>query len=373
MKHITDLTCCRALFAGWVFAYHLNLQAHYATFLGPVGTVIERGNFGVDGFFILSGMVLAHAHPTLAPTAQQARWFWAKRLVRIYPVHIAMIIALCAMIGGASLLHLHPRDPDRFSLPELFSHLALVHAWGASDRWAWNYPSWSISAEWAGYLMFPYLWALLRRQNGTGLAIVLPLTFVGVAVCQAIAHIDNLSLTFDGGLLRFFPEFIAGMAIVPLLPKLRGNGSGHLVALIGVVVVMIGALRGYDVATIAGLWCVLAGLLLAARQGRAAVFARVPALTWLGEISYSYYMSFALVETFQATLWRRLVADPAQHPLVYILTTTAMTLAVATLSWRFVEQPSLRAFAAYARRRARRLSLAGAMAAPEMASRAAQR
>jgi peptidoglycan/LPS O-acetylase OafA/YrhL len=163
------------------------------------------------------------------------------------------------------------------------------------------------------------------------------------------------------------------MAIVPLLPKLRGNGSGHLVALIGVVVVMIGALRGYDVATIAGLWCVLAGLLLAARQGRAAVFARVPALTWLGEISYSYYMSFALVETFQATLWRRLVADPAQHPLVYILTTTAMTLAVATLSWRFVEQPSLRAFAAYARRRARRLSLAGAMAAPEMASRAAQR
>jgi peptidoglycan/LPS O-acetylase OafA/YrhL len=372
MKHITDLTCCRALFAGWVFAYHLNLQAHYASFLGPVGTVIQRGNLGVDGFFILSGMVLAHAHPDLAPTLNEARWFWARRLVRIYPVHIAMIVALCGMIGVAAILHLHPRDPDRFSLPELFSHLALVHAWGASDRWAWNYPSWSISAEWAGYLLFPFLWALLRRQNGTGLAVVLPLTFVGVAVCQAVARAEHLSLTFDGGLLRFFPEFIAGMAIVPLLPKLRGNGSGHLAAAIGALIVMIGAVCGFDVATITGLWCVLAGLLLAARQRRGSVFGRVPAMAWLGEISYSYYMSFALVETLQATVWRRVAADPAQHPLIYVVTTTALTLGVATLSWRFVELPSLRAFAGYARRRAVRVASAGATMAPADASRAAR-
>jgi peptidoglycan/LPS O-acetylase OafA/YrhL len=364
MKHITDLTCCRALFAGWVFAYHVNLQAHYASFLGPVGTVIERGNLGVDGFFILSGMVLAHAHPDLTASMDQARSFWAKRLVRIYPVHIAMIAALAVMIGLAAMLHLHPRDPDRFSLPELLSHLALVHAWGASDRWAWNYPSWSISAEWAGYLLFPFLWTLLRRQNGTGLAVVLPLTFAGVVACQAVAHVEQLSLTYDGGLLRFFPEFVAGMAIVPLLPLLRREGSGRLAALIGALIVVIGALAGFEVATITGLWCVLAGLMLAARRRQPAVFARVPAMAWLGEISYSYYMSFALVETFQATVWRRVAADPAQHPLVYVVTTTAMTLGIAVLSWRFVEQPSLRAFAGYARRRARR------MVAPDAASRA---
>jgi peptidoglycan/LPS O-acetylase OafA/YrhL len=369
MKHITDLTCCRALFAGWVFAYHLNLQAHYASFLGPFGVVVQRGNLGVDGFFILSGMVLAHAHPSLAPTLGEARSFWAKRLVRIYPVHIVMIVALAGMIGTASLLHMHPRDPDRFSLHELLSHLALVHAWGASDRWAWNYPSWSISAEWAGYLLFPYLWALLRRQNGTGLAVVLPLTFVGVAVCQVIAHVENLSLTYDGGLLRFFPEFIAGMAIIPLLAQLRGEGSGPLAALVGAAIVAIGALSGFDVATIVGLWCVLAGLLLAARQRRPAMLGRVPGLSWLGEISYSYYMSFALVETLQATVWRRLAAEPAHHPVLYVVTTTALTLAVATLSWRFVEQPSLRAFAAYARRHAGRVGAARAVIASRSPSR----
>lgn len=372
MKHITDLTCCRALFAGWVFAYHLNLQAHYGSFLGPVGTVIERGNLGVDGFFILSGMVLAHAHPDLGPSINEARWFWAKRLVRIYPVHIAMIVALCAMIGGAGLLHLHPRDPERFSLPELYSHLALVHAWGFSDRWAWNYPSWSISAEWAGYLAFPYLWTVVRRQTGAGLAVILPLTFAGVAVCQYVAHMQQLTLTYDGGLMRFFPEFIAGMAIVPLLERLGDGGSGRLVALVGAAIVAIGAWRGYEVGTIVGLWCVLAGLMLAARQRRPPLFARLPALTWLGEISYSYYMSFALVETLQATIWRHFAVAPPQHMLLYIVTTTALTLGIATLSWRFVELPSQRAFSAFTRRRARRMALSTAVVTSDAVSPAAR-
>lgn len=362
MKHITDLTCCRAIFAGWVFAYHLNLQAHYTSYLGYFGEVIEHGSLGVDGFFILSGMVLAHAHPDLAPTLAQARRFWAKRLIRIYPVHIVMIVALGGMIGGAYLLHVQPRDPERFGLGELISHLTLVHAWGASDRWAWNYPSWSISAEWAGYLTFPYLWALLRRQNNTGAVVILLLTFVGVAVCQAFARAQHLTLTYDGGLLRLFPEFIAGMTVVPLLPKLHAGIPGRVVALAGALMAVAGTLTKViaapwagDVATITGLWLVLAGLMLAARQGRPMLLGRVPALAWLGEISYSFYMSFALVETLQATAWRRLDADPGAHPALYVVTTTALTLAMATLSWRLVEKPTLRAFAAYTNRRERRV------------------
>ncbi len=55
---IDDLTACRAVFAGWVFLYHLNLH------LGPGGLawlrpLVGRGYLGVDGFFVLSGLVLA--------------------------------------------------------------------------------------------------------------------------------------------------------------------------------------------------------------------------------------------------------------------------------------------------------------------------
>ena len=353
MKHLTDLTCCRAIFAGWVFAYHLNLQTDYAPVLGAAGAFVRRGALGVDGFFILSGMILAYAHPDLSISLTEARRFWGKRLARIYPVHIAIIVAMALMVGTAWILHVHPRDPDRFGLDELLSHLALVHAWGFSGRWAWNYPSWSISAEWAGYLLFPFLWALLRGQNAMGLALVLPLTLLGVIGARVIAQRQGLTLTYDGGLIRFFPEFIAGMAILPLLPLLPRWCNGHLLALAGAAGFVAAAIANVEVATIAALWVMLTGLLLAGQQGRGAVLGRVPALQWLGEISYSFYMSFALTETLQATLWRRLGTGPLQHPVVYVLSSTALTLAVATLAWLLVERPALRAYALHTQRLAR--------------------
>lgn len=352
MKHISDLTCCRALFAGWVFAYHLNLQADYAPALGAAGLLVRQGSLGVDGFFILSGMVLAYAHPILASNFTEARRFWGKRLARIYPVHVAMVLAMALMIGSGWLLHVHPRDPERFGMGELVRHLALVHAWGLSDRWAWNYPSWSISAEWAGYLLFPFLWVLLRGQNGIGVAVILPLTLLGVAASRLIATDQGLSLTYDGGLIRFFPEFIAGMTILPLMPMLPAWLSGRMVAVAAAVCVVAAAIARWETVTIAALWFFLAGLMLAGRRGRKSLLGGVPGLAWLGEISYSYYMSFALVETLQATVWRHFDASPRQHPVMYVLTTTALTLGVATVTWRLVEMPALRAYATFTRRRA---------------------
>jgi peptidoglycan/LPS O-acetylase OafA/YrhL len=228
-----------------------------------------------------------------------------------------------------------------------------MHAWGVSDRWAWNYPSWSISAEWAGYLSFPLLWAVLRGQNAIGLAVVLPLTLLGVGAVRAIAHAQDLSLTYDGGVMRLFPEFIAGIAILPLLPRLPRRLNGYWLAAAGGSGAVLAAIAGSETATIAALWVLLLGLLLAGEQGRRPALARVPGLRWLGEISYSYYMSFALVETLQATVWRHLNLLPEEHRLAYMASTTAGTLTLATLAWALVERPSLRAFAAISRRRAR--------------------
>jgi peptidoglycan/LPS O-acetylase OafA/YrhL len=345
MKQIGDLTCCRALFAAWVFAYHVNLQAVYAPSLGGLGVLVRHGALGVDGFFILSGMILAHAHPRLAPRFSEMWPFWAKRLVRIYPVHMAMIVLLAALLGGAWLMHIHPREPQRFGAQELLSHLALIQAWGGSDRWSWNYPSWSISAEWAGYLAFPLLWAVVRPRRGIGLAVVIVLAVAGLVEAYRLARLENWSLTYDGGLIRFFPEFVAGMAIVPLVDTWPRSVNGHLAALCGVVLAVAGTLSDAPVVTVVGLWFLLGGLLLASRQGLSPVLARIPALYWLGELSYSFYMSFAVVETLQATIWRDLRFDPTRQPLLYGATMTLGTLALAVASWRFVERPALRGFA----------------------------
>src|SRR6185437_1364330 len=283
---VDDLTACRAVFAGWVYLYHLNL--HLGRHMGGFGfltPVVERGYLGVDGFFVLSGLVLAYAHPDLTCRPADVGRFWLKRLLRIYPVHLAMIGLLALMLTAGAAAGLPPRDPGRFGAGELVRHLLLVHGWGLSGRWAWNYPSWSISTEWAGYLAFPLLWLALRRMSPSaclaGAAAMLGL----LAMVDIRSGVVGLNLTYEGALGRFFPEFIAGMAALRIAELAERRVSGPALASMGAGLAICALWLTRDWAVVAGLWLVLAGMLLAARQGRGAALARIPGILWLGGVS----------------------------------------------------------------------------------------
>ncbi len=338
---VDDLTCCRALFAAWVFLYHVRLPLGVGSFWpfdGPVG----RGYLGVDAFFVLSGMVLAHAHPALRPAASVAWRFWLKRLLRIYPVHLATTFMLIAVVIVGGLLGLEPRDPGRFTSAELARHLLLVHGWGLSGRWAWNYPSWSISTEWAGYLAFPLLWLLLQRVS-IALCLLVALTMLIMLACVDVSGGPiGLNLTFHGALARFFPEFVAGMAAARLAEL--GDRQVNAPAIVGSGLLLAAAalFACRDWLVVAGIWLTLTGVLVGARQQRPPVLVRVPLLRALGEISFAFYMSFAVVETVQAFAWRRAGVLPAEREGLFIAMTGALTLGLALALRAFVEQPALR-------------------------------
>lgn len=356
---IDDLTCCRALFAAWVFSYHLNLQLFEADLFGFVTPLVARGYLGVDGFFLLSGLLLAHVHPDLGLSRGDMRRFWLRRLLRIYPVHIAVIILLAVLWGAGGALGLTPRVPERFGGDELARHVLLLHGWGLSDRWAWNYPSWSISTEWAGYLGFPLLWLVLRRMPGRWVMVLFLLLAGGLALVELGGGNARLNLTFAGALPRFFCEFVAGMALARMLHLVPTRVSGHpfiwtRLAFIwtglafiwtGLGLTGLGIALGRDVVAVVGLFLLLAAVMLAARAGRAPRLAWCPGLVFLGTISYAFYMSFAAVEMALAVLSRRLALVPAAHPVAFAVLATGLTFALALLLWRWVERPSQRRLA----------------------------
>ncbi|HQT66406.1 MAG: acyltransferase [Rhodospirillales bacterium 20-60-12] len=337
-QEMVDLTAARALFAAWVFAYHINLHAQFAGSAGPFAAFIGHGYLGVDGFFILSGLVLARVHPTLGTAPRDVIRFYAKRLLRIYPVHLATILLLASLFVGGTAMGLAPRDPLRFSASALVEHLLLIQGWGATNHWAWNYPSWSISTEWAGYLLFPFILAIMLSIDGIIIGSALPLLAMLLGlVAYASGH--GLNLTFAGSLLRFFPEFIAGIATARIVPYFADDMPGTKLAIAGFVVTLAGCLFGSDWLAVIGLWGSIIGFAFQADAERTASLGRIPFMRSLGLLSYAFYMSFAPIELITAQLFRKMGIAPSSAKLSYSLTMIVGTFVLASVLHVLVERP----------------------------------
>lgn len=338
-RELVDLTALRALFALWVFAYHVNLHAQFAPDFGPLAGLITHGYLGVDGFFILSGLILARVDQQARQPAEILR-FWGKRLARLYPVHLAVILLLAAMFYGGLALGIAPRQASRFSLNELAQHLLLVQGWGFSHHWAWNYQSWSISTEWAGYLLFPALIAAFTFMPGLLAVFFLPFCFFCLGLVSMAFH--GLNLTFGDSLLRFFPEFIAGIATAKLVPDLADDYPNRRIALAGLLVLLGFSLTGSDAMMVLGVWLALWGLAMQGDAEKPATIGRFRPLRWLGVISYSIYMSFSPVELLVAQAFRRFSLRPEADSLLYCGVMIALTIGLGAILHYSIELPARR-------------------------------
>jgi peptidoglycan/LPS O-acetylase OafA/YrhL len=110
---------------------------------------------------------------------------------------------------------------------------------------------------------------------------------------------------------------------------------------VGVSAAVLAGFLWRDTLVVVGLWLLLAGLVRASREGRAPLLAWVPGLTWLGTVSYAYYMSFAPVEMVEPAVYRRLGVAPADLRLLYGIVTTGLTLLLATAAWLLVERSAM--------------------------------
>jgi peptidoglycan/LPS O-acetylase OafA/YrhL len=165
-----------------------------------------RGYLAVDLFFLLSGFVLTHVYRQIALTRESYFKFLKARLARIYPVHLMMLVVLLPMLDTR---------PD-FSSGGLLSSLLLLQSpWHSI---CWNYASWSISAEWHAYLLFPILVMNYRTRSNKALLATLLVCAGVVGLTDLTLGSGNISNTIVV-LLRCLPEFISGMAIYFLLAR----------------------------------------------------------------------------------------------------------------------------------------------------------
>jgi peptidoglycan/LPS O-acetylase OafA/YrhL len=171
---IISLTSLRGIAALFV-VFH-----HYAVILTPTVNIhahtmfFRFGGVWVSFFFLLSGYILAvvYYERMRAGTADRKRFLLA-RLIRIYPLHLFMLLVMLAAEIAKLILEQSAglsvgAFSEKNSPAAFFANLFLVQTWGLDMDLTWNSPAWSISVEWFCYLLFPLilLTRLLDRRIG---------------------------------------------------------------------------------------------------------------------------------------------------------------------------------------------------------------
>ena len=332
-----------------------------------LNAVIRNGYLGVDLFFLISGFLLPlpwfiHARDGIA--APSARRFYARRFWRIVPAYYLQLAILFAVVLPLLLGAGYWKRDLYVIIANVLAHAAFLHNTSplTSASMSVNGALWTLAVEAQYYLLLPLLAPLFVRRPVAATAAA----FAVAALWQFAARHDfdsmvawQVALGAHWGwpesnvrqlLLTQLPDYLGHFALGMLLGRAwlawreRETGPRRERMLLAGTALALAALLAYLGSGVAvwgeQTWILsalcLGTLLFAAVAGRGpvveALLAKGP-LALLGRISYSAYLYHLLA------LVVLIKFAGALAPGIVFPAFVAATVALAWLSWRFVEQP----------------------------------
>ena len=190
---LASLEGLRGILALTVCAGHLGLNNLGAQFGFQV-----RFDAAVDVFFAISGFVLSRAYYL---ERRLFRDLAVSRFARLYPLHLlTMLWCLLLSYNG------------RIEWTQFWQNIFLIQNVGLPpNRWAYNFPSWSISVEMAISLAFYFV---MRRDRAwlPPLLLATGISMSAFATSSGLTPALNHGGVFNSGLLRGFSGFCLGAA-----------------------------------------------------------------------------------------------------------------------------------------------------------------
>lgn len=334
MTYRGDIDGLRAIAVLMVVLYH---------FLGHPDF---NGYAGVDVFFVISGYLITRI---LMDDLNANRFslidFYERRARRIMP---ALAIVLLASVVAAYLLFL-PREMLAFakSLVGAVSFSSNLFFWlesGYFDSEAALKPllhTWSLAVEEQFYIVYPLLlWAVFKHLPRCIKPILLGLMAASFAANIAFVYGGDYQTSFYMLPMRAWELLAGGVIALGWLPTLSNKQRKIAGSLAFVVLVLSFGIR-FDVDRFPGVYAagpVLGAVLViwAGQGGESGWFGRFLAsapMRFVGKISYSLYLWHWPVYVFGAYY---LLGEVNAVTVIIML---CASFALATLSWRYVEQP----------------------------------
>jgi peptidoglycan/LPS O-acetylase OafA/YrhL len=350
-KSLPGLTGLRGLAALWVVLYHyccLYLPALDGDWLGGL---LSRGYLAVDLFFLLSGFVLAHVYSDAAERKGLTffRSFMRARVARIYPLHLFVLALFLAMAFAVRGIH-YVQDGAYYPLPltgarsleALVANVLMLQGVQAGEL-SWNYPTWSISVEFAAYLMFPLVVGLLWRVSGRTLLAAALAALVAVWALGYVAGGDMNQWDGLTALWRGLPQFFLGC----ICYRVYRQGLVDARAWAGLVFAAALLMLYFDYRDVVVLTLFPLVILCAvSARGVSGRILNARPVVLLGEISFSVYLVHGLVQHATTHALNALKLDHTEfsvgHSWLALVLMLLVVFVLSIASYRFFERPMRR-------------------------------
>ena len=318
----------RAMAAMIVLLSHYSNETAFLRFYAGIGA----GQLGVILFFALSGFLMGYVTDGVEPTWKNILNFWQRRLARVLPLFIFVVLASYFLgkqtLAGESLKVLDVNDGN------LWRHLFLMDG---------VLVLWTIPIEICFYFIYPAIWYLRTRlKNDQLMIIVLLIAFMvwdtfRVFVWDSMGvNVQFLQIVLNGHI------FLLGI-VAYLVFRLVKPMKLDIVWL--VLVAFLPLTFPYFAQEVYGravdpwadpvIFLLMPMLLFATvRSGWAEYVLGNPVLRYLGNISYSIYLTHKFV-LFYMKRFYELTKSPVNLMIVLVL-----VIALASVTYFLIEKPS---------------------------------
>jgi peptidoglycan/LPS O-acetylase OafA/YrhL len=330
-KYRTDIDGLRALSVLLVILFHMN-------------GIVSGGYIGVDVFFVISGFLITSL---LLREINEGKFsfqnFWIRRIRRILPASLVCILGTMAIACVVML----PSDLVAAARSAMASALAVANVFFWRDGGYFAGPSdakpflhfWSLSVEEQFYLFYPILLFAVSRFRKISVFQILLFGAVGSFLLSVWGVANKPSATFFLLPTRAWELLLGGM--LAAAPAIQVKQSARdFMSLAGLAMIVISAIVFSPQTPFPGfaalLPCLGAVCFIQGNSGDRPTIGgsllSMKPIVFVGLISYSLYLWHWPVLAFMRYMLieLNLFSGAIALPLIFIL---------ATLSWRFVEQP----------------------------------
>jgi peptidoglycan/LPS O-acetylase OafA/YrhL len=326
---------------------------------------LPGGFLGVDVFFVISGFLISGIIlRALDEGTFSFGTFYARRIKRIFPALIALLI-VCLAVGWAFLLRdeLHLLAKHEASGSAFVVNLVLSHERGYFDTSAEMKPLlhlWSLGIEEQFYLVWPLLLSLAHRFGRRVLSVIVVLGVLSfAATAERVSGLSH-AVAFFHPAARFW-ELLMGAALAALALRpprfsllLDRKSFVELLFLVGLACIVVALLvfdqaRGFPRWTVVPTFGAVLAIGTVSKSRAARVLLANRPMVAIGKISYPLYLWHWPLLSF-ARIFHR---DEAPVVIRVALLGAAFILAAATYRW--IERPIREPHGADTRSRSRRI------------------